>query len=498
MKIKGTRDLTVPCRIFMVLACACMTGFMWRVRGDYGWGSMWGMFSVGIMLVLFIYAFFGNRRKISYESIPAAVILLGITNGGWGTLNQQLSGYLQETTIVGNEWKIESVPVSAASGLIIMLLLGLSWMPLFSIFIASLFSDKKYGIKHYAVLIGIFYAVSLIFQFSASHFILAKICPQATEAFAKSLAAAGIGMSPLKAYAVKLGSISWAKNFLFGRNYFTSIVVISRAAGAIICSLSALIIFKDRLTSLVSMLINIVSAIAITAADFPLIAGSDRGFFIGKHFPAFFTANAWNMWEFLTGFFFGFGFMLILVCLPGKVLNGEGKFKAKSVFANPAPRYIYNSIFVLFFSFGVVTVRPLGYRISQMLFEAGKISYDNMDKFGAIIAVILGIPALIICLIIAKKNILTLGLQVPVAARIENFSMKATPAYFLVNALLYFFTGNRYILKLPFGEMNSFAAVKTLIANGTLSVFVCALASVILFYVFFFIAKKICIKEKRR
>ena len=87
MEIMETRKLTAGTKALMVFAFAVMSGFMWRVRGDEGYGSMWGMFAVGVMFVLFIFAFFGNRRKMSYEAIPIAVILLGITNGSWGTLN---------------------------------------------------------------------------------------------------------------------------------------------------------------------------------------------------------------------------------------------------------------------------------------------------------------------------------------------------------------------------------------------------------------------------
>ena len=52
-------------KLFSVITCALMTGFMWRVRGDHGWGSMWGMFAVGVMLILFIYAVFGERKRMN-------------------------------------------------------------------------------------------------------------------------------------------------------------------------------------------------------------------------------------------------------------------------------------------------------------------------------------------------------------------------------------------------------------------------------------------------
>ena len=79
--------LGAPAGCFAVLASALMCGFMWRVRGDSGFGSMWGMFCFTVTLTLLIFALFGNRKKMSYEAIPVAVILAGITNSGWGTLN---------------------------------------------------------------------------------------------------------------------------------------------------------------------------------------------------------------------------------------------------------------------------------------------------------------------------------------------------------------------------------------------------------------------------
>ena len=134
MVLKETRNLTAGVKTLMVFAFAIMTGFMWRVRGSHGFGSMWGMFAVGVMLVLVVFAFFGNRRKMSYEAIPAAVILLGITNGGWGTLNSQMGGYLGSTAPFTGEEVAATVEISPYYGLWVMLLLGFGWMPLFSIF----------------------------------------------------------------------------------------------------------------------------------------------------------------------------------------------------------------------------------------------------------------------------------------------------------------------------------------------------------------------------
>ena len=141
-------NLTASGKIFAVITCALMTGFMWRVRGDHGWGSMWGMFAVGVMLILFIYAVFGERKKMNYEMLPLAVFFLGITNGGWGTLNSQMEGYLTSTAAFTGEEAARLVEINPVHGLFMMLFLGFGWMPLFAVIVGSLFSKKEYKIKH--------------------------------------------------------------------------------------------------------------------------------------------------------------------------------------------------------------------------------------------------------------------------------------------------------------------------------------------------------------
>ena len=116
--------LGAPAGCFAVLASALMCGFMWRVRGDSGFGSMWGMFCFTVTLALLIFALFGNRKKMSYEAIPAAVILAGITNSGWGTLNCQMGGYLDSSQPFTGEEIASVMPMNPFSGLWIMLLLG--------------------------------------------------------------------------------------------------------------------------------------------------------------------------------------------------------------------------------------------------------------------------------------------------------------------------------------------------------------------------------------
>lgn len=497
MTLKKTREMTLPAKIFAVITCAIMTGFMWRVRGEHGWGSMWGMFAVGVMLTLFIFAFFGNRRKMSYEAIPAAVILLGITNGGWGTLNSQMGGYLGSGVDLGSSGVADKVAISPYSGLIIMLLLGFGWMPLFSMFIGSLFSKREYKIKHYVILIAVFYAVSMIFKFFVSHYILPFINPQAVEMFRLGLADKGIELTPMMAFIKNLGSSSWAKVIPYGRNYFTSIEVISAAAGALFVSLTALVALKDKITAFISFGMNVVMAVSITAADFFMIADSDSGFLAKVNAPAFINNCAWPLWEYFTGFLMGLGVMLILVCLPKSVSAGESIAEYDPVFRKRGIHFAYSAVMTLMFTFGLTLARPLGIRFADLLLEKNIISDE--DTVAIIITVVLCAIVLIPSFVISKKNIISRELNIPVAMRTEDFCMKAVPAYFIATAAAYFFTGNSshaYLLIIDPAKVKSPSVFLETLKSGELVITCLMVISFILFFALWFAARKKAVKEK--
>ncbi len=472
---------------------AVMTGFMWRVRGDHGYGSMWGMFAVGVMLVLAIFAFYGNRRKMSYEVIPVAVILLGITNGGWGTLNSQMGGYLGSTVPFTGEEVERVVSISPYSGLWVMLLLGFGWMPLFSLYIGSLFSKKNYKAKDYMILIAVFYIVVGIFMFFAAHYILPFIHGESVELFKQGLADSGIEMSPMMSFIKNLGSEAWFKKLPFGRNYYASIRVVSYSAAALIVSLAALIAKKDKVTFFISTAINTVSALAITLADVFLIIDSDAGF-LGKVTPPRFLENgSWSLWEYFTGFLLGFGIMLIIAFLPKSVTEGEGKFEYAEPFKNKNIHGAYSAVLTLLFTFVVTAARPLGLRIAEMLVDSEKIKEEEPLSYIIIVAVCA--VGLAVSAAISKKNIIDRGLAVPVPMRTEDFCMWAVPLYFLVTGVLYFFTGSD-IVKFPFSQIKNPSSLIEMIRDGSLVTTLVMIISFILFYILFFAAKRPAKKQK--
>lgn len=482
-------NMTACGKIFAVITCALMTGFMWRVRGDHGWGSMWGMFAVGVMLILFIYAVFGERKKMNYEMLPLAVFFLGITNGGWGTLNSQMEGYLTSTAAFTGEEAARLVEINPVHGLFMMLFLGFGWMPLFAVIVGSLFSEKKYTIKHYVILIAVFYITETVFRFSLSHFILEAVHPEAVAFCKEGLADRGIDMSPMMAYIKELGSASWAKKIPFARNYFTSIDVMSAAFGALFTSLTALFILKDKLTGIVSLLINTVCALSITIADVFLIIDSDRGILppVGE-VPMWIKAPAWSLWEFFTGFLLGLGIMLILVCIPKKYI-AEEPFSPVLPVKNRKLHYIYTAGLVMTYMLCLTLMRPLGMRIGTHLFEAGL--FPDEDTIGTIIAVVLTVIAAAVSFFL-QKSLLTEE-KMPFSLTPAVFAKKAALGYFLATAVVYFFTDD----ELPFEGIKSAADFTEKWNAGGLTVLLLTLCAFVLFVVFFTLTMKCRKKEEK-
>ncbi|MBO5859046.1 MAG: hypothetical protein J6R20_04650 [Clostridia bacterium] len=482
MNTLSTRNLSAGTKALMLFAFSIMTGFMWRVRGDHGWGSMWGMFAVGVAMMLFIFAFFGNKKKMTYEAIPIAVFLLGITNGGWGTLNSQMGGYLGSTAAFTGEEVARTIEISPFSGLGIMLLLGFGWMPLFALFLGSLFSKREYKLKNYIMLIAVYYVVMLAMQASLSHYVLPLINPEAVEGFKLGLADRGIDMSPIKAYITNFGSAAWAKKVPFGRNYFTSIEVISSAIASLVSSLAALVVLKDKITAFLSTGINFVCAIAITAADVFLILDSDRGFFASVNAPAFIVNCGWSLWEFFTGFLLGFGIMLLLICLPKSIAGSEGRFEYEPVIENDKLRAAFHALFTFVFVFVLTLARPLGGRISEWIAIRGW--SDEEDLIQIIISVVVCVIAFIPSVIVAKKNCVSKGLPIPVTKRCEDFCTLAAPLYFVTTGIIYFgasFNKRTDILLLFRGIKNPSMLLETLKEGGCIITILMIIAFILFF-----------------
>ena len=427
-----SNNLSVVKKLFTIICGAFLIGFAWRIRGNHGFGSMWGMFCVATAILLFVYAVYGKRSKMNYEMIPIGVILTGITAGGWGTLNAQMNGYLSSSWNFQGEEAYRFLEISPYSGLAIMLLLGFGWMPLFAIVLGSLFSKKKYEFKDYLIFIGIYYATYLISNLSVSHYILSVINPEAVEGAAMGLADAGYDMTPMKAFITQLGSAAWAKKIPFCRNYFTSVQVISSAIGAFASSLGVGIVLKDKFNAVFSTLVNLVCGIAITLADIPLILDSDRGFFAGVKAPGFLASSAWSTWEFFTGFFLGFGIMLIIALLPKKYTASED-YEYSPLFKNKKASLLFNALLTMLLVFGIVLARGFAFRLNEL-------TLDN-ETFEIILTVVLSVIIFFPIYKKVKPNIEKSNMPLDILP--YQFANKVLPYYVGVIAIMYFFLGEK-------------------------------------------------------
>ncbi len=434
MTITKQNNLKWYQQIFAVIAGACLVGFMWRVRGNHGFGAKWGMFAVAFVFVLFVYALYGRRKKMNYEMMPLCAVFAALTAGGWGTLNSQMNGYLSSSANFVGEDVYRNIPISEFSGLAIMLLLGFGWLPLFAICFSSLFSKKQYEFKDFLIYVGVYYITVIISNFTVSHLILDVINPEAVEACAEGLRDAGHNISPMKAFITELGSAAWAKKIPFCRNYFTSVKVISSAVGAITSILTVAIVIKDKFTAVSAFFINLACAIAITVADIPLILDSDRGFFAGVKTPAFLSGCEWSTWEFFTGFILGLLVMIIITLIPKQYTDAEELFTYTPLLENKRFSVIYNGILTMFFSFVVILVRAFSFRLNESIL-------DN-EIFEIVLTVVLSAALFYPVYTFTRNNIFKSEFNKPIEMNPQEFSIKVLPIYLLIVFVIYFFLGS--------------------------------------------------------
>ncbi len=486
--INTKNNLTLLQKIFAVITGAFMTGYMWRLRGNHGFGAKWGMFCVALTVVLLIFALYGKRKKMNFEMIPVTAGLAAITAGGWGTLNSQMGGYLSSNAYFTGEEVYRSVEISNFSGISIMLMLGFGWLPLFAVAIGILFSKRDYKLKDYAIFIGTYYVVMLIASITVAHPILQLINPQAVEGAAAGLADAGFDMSPMKAFIVKFGSAAFAKPIPFCRNYFTSIKVIASAIGALGTSVAVRFALKDKIAAWISVAINAICAISITVADIPLVLNSDRGVLAGVKAPEFIDVNGWGLWEYFTGFILGLGIMLLLVLLPKKITDYDENYEYSPLFKNQRISIVYNTFITFLFSFGVMLSRTFGLRFTEF--------FVDDDTIEIIVTVVMSVIAFVPCMLIVKKNMKEKGLVTPSDKPLQQFCSQALVIYTALAGFMYFFFGEESrdtLVYLPYNELFSAEGFTALWSEGRLLEPMLMLLSVTVFYISF----AVCTRGKK-
>lgn len=430
--IKRQSNYPIGYKICFILLCSFLTGFLWRLRGDHGWGGMAGMTAVATGLLLTIITFIPYRKKVNLEIIPLAIFMTAITNSGWGTLNSQITGMLVSST------EAPAVNISPYSGIAAMLLLGFGWAPFLALFIGFYLSDKKPKFYHFIIVIALYFATEYVTKATISHLAAKVICPDGVSAFENALSEAGINATPFKAYLSHYNNMSWAKKIAFGRNYFQIVETSSQFFASAATILYTCFIMKDKLAAKVQTSVCISIGSAITLADL-FIFFADGGIRNSlENIPAWLTG--WSNWEYWTGFFVGLFISVIIL----KVISNEN---ATEEMTPPvllpdkiAIRFIRNLVVLCFPVISSVAL-PLAERFTyknDVIFRSVEFSDDKILCIPfAVAAVLLMIyPALRITKAETEKG----------EAIIFGYAGKWLIGMFAMYAFAYFFTGNAYIL----------------------------------------------------
>lgn len=437
-------------KIISVILGAIIGGFMWRCRGDGGFGSSWGLYSVGLVFMLLIYHFYGNRKGMKYEMLPLGALMLGLSVTGYATVIIQLAGVVWSDLPYSGEMLngLEPIlvreggdvyaPMDHISGAVIIFLMAFTLIPLFSFFVTSLFSGKEYKIKHYIIAIAVFMVSSLIFKATISHPILQLINPDQVEYAALGLKEYGYDYaSPMAAYMSHFLDRGWTQDIAFFENYYMSIEHVSDALAVIVLSLYALIFRKDKYTCFGSLVLNVLSAITTTVSTILVSCSFDSGFFKGIEFSEAFRRFAtWGTWEFVVGFFIGL-FLMAFLALTVRT-NEATEPDVTPVFENKKLTFGFNFLLTVFI-LGVTPARVIGIRFARLLQNTNVLSDD--EPLGTILTVALSVIFGVFMIKLLRKNILEKNSNAFDMSPVK-FAKIALPSYLGMCFTVYFFLDN--------------------------------------------------------
>lgn len=344
--------------VITILMGALLLGLLWRVRGEHGWGSSWGLLNAGLVYTLFIFVIKDARQKFDLKHLALISISFMFTTPGWGTLLNQITGviYQPEDLTLG----LETTYTSVGSAVFLMLCLGFGLASLFGIMLGKGFSEKRWKLRHFIILLAVFYATDLIANAFISPFILNAVQPEAAEVFEKGLALAEMDGSAYENYLAHFMDVSWAKKIEGGRNYFQSITAITSAIKAVTSIITTRFILKDKVAAKTGAVVCSAFAFGITVADLFFYFGNG-GYHMLKesYLPEYFYA--WGCWEYFTGFIAGAIITAFIVLLKPEKDVDEVVFnkipnKVKSVLV-----FIAGMIFLI----GVNIVRPVMVRFEE-------------------------------------------------------------------------------------------------------------------------------------
>ncbi len=444
-------------KIISVILGAIIGGFMWRCRGDGGFGSSWGLYSVGLVFMLLIYHFYGNRKGMKYEMIPLGGLMMGLGVTGYATVLEQLAGVVWsdlpysgemlnglDPVFIGPYGDVYA-PIDHISGAVILLIMSFTLIPLFAFFLTSLFSGKEYKIKHYIIAIAVYMIAQTIFKASVSHFIIQLINPDQVAYAAMGLKEYGHEFSsPMAAYMSHFLNRGWAQDIPFFENYYMSIEHISDALAVFVLSGYALFFRKDKYTCFGSLILNALTAITTTVLT-PLVSSHfNSGFFQGVEFSALFRKFAsWGVWEFGTGFFIGL-FIMAFLALTAEKNTECGDCDMSPIISHKQINFGFNFILTVFI-LGVTPARAIGIRFARLLVHTNVLSDD--EPLGTILTVVLAVVFGLFMIKVMGGNILKKDSNAFDMSPVD-FAKITLPSYLAMCFIVYFFFDNIGILNI--------------------------------------------------
>lgn len=407
------KSFTTAQKTAYITAGALLLGAMWRIRGTHGWGGGWGLFTAGMVFLLFVYAVFARKTNASFLHVIASSTAAMITAPAWGTLVSQPSGFFDNAQSVR-----ETTACTPWSGVFMLLCLGFGTLPLFLFMVSRLFSDKRYSVWKYILVFALFFGVSYLCEATLAHGIVRLVQPESAAAFLKGLRCAGMEESVYAAYIRHFGNIGWAKKIPYGRNYFSEIEIISRAAAAFVTAAVVRFAWKDKAGGRIVFWGCSAISVSITAANIFFVL---KNKFTAQAHP--WLNDAWSFWEFFTGFLAGLLIMILLFRLHKK--SPDSGFSDQLLSRVPQRvSDILQCAFVFVFGFGVSLLRPAATRM------------DESDILPIVLFAVGGVLILLFSVLMLAGKLPKMWHRDP-----TEVAGALTAVLFFVHAAYYFFVG---------------------------------------------------------
>lgn len=371
-----------------ILVGALLAGLLWRVRGTGGWGSAWGLLTVGLVFTLYLAAAAQKKKGPSFRLISLAALSFMLTAPAWGTLLTQITGVIRGETFGEGA---ADVFISPAAGALSMVLMGFGIPAVFGVMLGRCFSEKAWRLRDYLVVLAVFLAVAYGAKASVAHLFVRLLEPQAVEAFRTGIAGENPGKSVYSVYMAHFNAEGWAKKIFGGRHYYALVSAVSGAMGSLAAILAARFFVKDRYAAKTGVLVCCAFAGAITLADL-FFFFSYGGYHMQQGFSLPENFAAWSLWEYFTGFLAGG----VITAWILKTAPAGDTAETLLQRLSPKPLAALTFLFCGVGAVGVNIVRPVLRRFS-----------DSPLLIPAVAAA--AVFALILCLLTVKKYGFDLG-----------------------------------------------------------------------------------------